>query len=200
MLRNFGAGMFILLLIAIIVLVIILVIRITQKEKVKQLGIAIGICGCFAVLMLVIVAIPTTVYKVGQDAKSGDWNIKVTSSKEGTKIRGNAISNPINTTQKFIMVQLEMTNIDSKQQQYSEDDFTLFNAKDKKEYSISNDATEAIETINANNNLLNMNDYTNPNIPKEVALVFEVPKNVDISNSVLEHKASGVNVTKYYIK
>lgn len=143
-------------------------------------------------------------YKFGEEGKSGNWNIKVLDSQEATTIQGGDNYNNKTTQQKFIIIKLQMTDIDSTLHQYSTNEFILRNAKNKKQYSASLEAMEAAnqkETIyNKNSDFFGVYDDISPNTPKQTYVVFEVPKDFNIADGVLVHGTSSADLAGYYIK
>lgn len=132
----------------------------------------------------------TKTYKFGEEGQSGAWNIKVLDSKETNTIdTGDEKSET--TTQKFIVVHIQMTNKESAAVNCSEDEFTLFDSKTKTQYNINSKVTDAANekeiVYNENSDFINVYDKINPNITKQTYFVFEVPNAFEISDGVLEH-------------
>lgn len=143
-------------------------------------------------------------YKFGEEGKSGDWNIKVLGSQDTTTIQAGDSYHNKTSKQKFIIIKLQMTNIDSTLHHYETNKFILENAKDKKQYSASLEAMEAAnqkETVyNKNNKFFGVYDDINPNTPKQTYVVFEVPKDFNIVDGVLVYGSNNSNLAGYYIK
>lgn len=143
-------------------------------------------------------------YKFGEEGKSGNWNIKVLDSQEATTIQGGDNYNNKATKQKFIIIKLQMTDIDSTLHQYATNEFILRNAKNKKQYSASLEAMDAAnqkETIyNKNSDFFGVYDDISPNTPKQTYVVFEVPKDFNVADGVLIHGTSNSDLAGYYIK
>lgn len=143
-------------------------------------------------------------YKFNEEGKSGNWNIKVLDSQETTTIQGGNSSDNKTTEQKFIVVKLQMTDVDSVPHQYSPTEFILGNAKDKKQY---NTAFEAMQTANGKETIYNQNnsffgtyDDINPSTPKQTYIIFEVAKDFNIADGVLIHGTNDSDIAGYYIK
>ena len=142
------------------------------------------------------------IYKVGEEGISGNWSIKVLDAQEGTAIQSGDGSDNKTTQQKFIIIDLQMTNISQAAAQYSDNEFALVNTEDKKQYQINSDASlnaNQAETIyKKNSNFFLGIDSLNPGVPKQTYLVFEVPQNFNLQNGVLAHvsnnKAVGFNL------
>lgn len=145
-----------------------------------------------------------TNYKFGEEGKSGSWNIKVLDAQEATTIQAGNSSDNKTTQQKFIVLKLQMTDIDNTPHQYSGNDFMLGNAKDKKQYQVAIEAMQAAngkETIyNQNSNFFGVYDDINPSTPKQTYIIFEVPKDFNVSDGVLVHGTSDADMAGYNIK
>lgn len=143
-------------------------------------------------------------YKLGEEGKSGYWNIKILDTQETTTIQAGDSSGNKTTQQKFIVIKLQMNDIDTVPHQYSTNEFILANTKDKKQYNISLDALQAAnqkETIyNQNGEFFGVYDDINPNIPKQTYVVFEVPKDFNLADGILIHGTSESDIAGYYIK
>lgn len=204
--QDFASGIFGILFIIVIILIILLVIRIKQKKTIKFLGIIIAVCICIEAPLLGLSQRPVVVYSYGQEAKSGDWSLKLVDTIESTKtsdINSNIMSEmPIGQT--YVIVQLQMTNVSSGQAEYSDGDFTLVNKKDNKTYEASRNAMEVTkiqETINTPDaNFLGMNESINPGIVRQGIVVFYVPTGFNIADGILVHKDNNISTTEYYIK
>lgn len=144
------------------------------------------------------------VYKAGEEGASGNWNIKVLEANETDTVQGGDSSDNKTTKEKFIVLKLQMNNISKNPAQYSEREFKLENTKDKTQY---NTAFEAMQTANSkekiyneNNNFIGAYDDTNPNTPKQTYIIFEVPKNTNVSDCILMNKNGTGDTTKFNLK
>jgi len=144
------------------------------------------------------------IYKLGEEGTSGNWKIKILDTQEATTIQSGDGSDNKTTQQKFIVLKLQMTNISQAAVQYSDNEFTLINSKDKKQYQLNGDASltaTQVETIyKSNSNFFLAVDSINPNTPKETYVVFEVPKDFNVANGILVHEGNDEKVVGYNIK
>lgn len=143
------------------------------------------------------------IYKLGEEGQSGSWKIKVLDVKETNTIQSGDGSENKTTQQKFIVLNLQMTNVSQAATQYEDNEFVLGNTKSKKQYQVDGDAsliaTEVETNYKNNSNFFLAIDNLNPDTPKDTYLVFEVPKDFDVADGVLIHGDSNKAVG-YYIK
>ncbi|WP_097025431.1 DUF4352 domain-containing protein [Clostridium peptidivorans] len=146
------------------------------------------------------------IYKLGEEGTSGSWNIKVLEAKETNTIVGGNSSDKVTTKEKFIVIKLQMKNLSKQAAEYSAKEFALGNMKDKTQYNITDVAFEAMgnanskETIyNKNSNFIGVYSDINPNTTKQTYIVFEVPKDMTISDSVLINSNGGSEATGFYL-
>lgn len=144
------------------------------------------------------------IYKMGEEGASGNWNIKVLEVKEANTIQAGNSSDNKTTSEKFIIVKVQMKNISKQPAQYSPNEFALGNIKDKSQY---NSNLDAIMTANQKETIYNRNGefisiYTdvNPNTSKKTYIVFEVPKSMNASDAVLINANGNAEATGFYIK
>lgn len=144
------------------------------------------------------------IYKAGEEGKSGNWNVKVLDAQETTTIQGGDSSDNKTTSQKFIIIKLQMTNTSQSPIQYSPKEFELGNLKDKKQYQANMDAGETAnqkETIyNKNSEFTGVYDDVNPNTPKQTYIVFEVPKDFNIADGILINANGNSDAVGYNLK
>lgn len=149
----------------------------------------------------------TKIYKLGEDGITGNWNIKALEVKETDTVEGGNSSHNKTTKDKFIVIKLQMKNVSKQPVQYSPREFMLGNIKDKTQYTINDTAFEAMSSANGKETIFNRNSdfigvYTdvNPNTTKQTYVVFEVPKDMNIPDSVLINANGGAEATGFYIK
>ncbi|MBK5243358.1 DUF4352 domain-containing protein [Clostridium sp.] len=142
--------------------------------------------------------------KIGSEATSGSWNIKILEAKEATVVKGGDSSDNKTTKEKFIVLKLQMKNITTAPVQYAPTEFMLGDIKSKSQY---NTAFEAMQTANSNEIIYKENsefigvyDDANPNMPKQTYIIFEVPKTFNIADGVLINANSGAEAVGYSIK
>lgn len=144
------------------------------------------------------------IYKFGEEGQSGAWAIKVLDTQEATTIQSGDGSDNKTTTQKFIVIHLQMTDKESGSAQYSPDDFLLGNYKTKAQYKMNMEAgstaNEAKSIYAQDGNFFGVYDSINPNLPKQTYVVFEVPKDFNIADGVLMHKGDDNKLIGYYLK
>ncbi|MBU3195643.1 DUF4352 domain-containing protein [Clostridium algidicarnis] len=146
-------------------------------------------------------------YKIGEEGTSGNWNIKVLEVKEANTVQGGSSSDNRTTNEKFIIVKLEMKNTSKQPIQYSSREFMLGNIKDKSQYTINDTAFNAMGSANSNETIYKKNSdfvgvYTdvNPNTTKQTYIVFEVPKDMNISDSVLISANGNAEATGFHLE
>ena len=142
--------------------------------------------------------------KIGSEATSGSWSIKILEAKEATVVKGGDSSDNKTTKEKFIVLKLQMKNITTAPVQYAPTEFMLGDIKSKSQY---NTAFEAIQTANSNeiiykenSEFISVYDEVNPNMPKQTYIIFEVPKTFNIADGVLINANSGAEAVGYSIK
>jgi hypothetical protein len=144
------------------------------------------------------------IYKAGEEGTSGNWNIKLLEVNEATTIQAGNSSDNKTTAQKYIVAKLQMTNISKQPVQYSLNEFILGNMKDKSQYKANLDATgvaNSKETIyNKNDGFIGVYTDVNPNTSKQTYIVFEVPKDMNVTNFVLINANGGAKATGFYLK
>lgn len=147
------------------------------------------------------------VYKIGEEGKVGSWSIKVLEAKETNVVQGGNSSNNKTTKDKFIVIKLQMKNISKQPVQYNAKEFMLGNMKDKAQYTINDVAFEAMGSANSNESIYKRNsDFigvykdVNPNTTKQTYIVFEVPKDMNISDSVLINANNNSEPVGFYLK
>lgn len=144
------------------------------------------------------------VYKLGEEGKSGNWNIKVLDAKEATTIEGGDSSDNKTTSQKFIIVKLQMTDVAQTPQQYSTDNFMLGDIKTKNQYKPNMDAggtANKKETIyNNNNEFFDVYEDINPNTPKQTYIAFEVPKDINIADCIIINSNNNSDAVGFNLK
>ena len=144
------------------------------------------------------------VYKLGEEGKSGNWSIKVLDAKEATTIEGGDSSDNKTTSQKFIIVKLQMTDVAQTPQQYSTDNFMLGNVKTKKQYKPDMDAggtANKKETIyNNNSEFFDVYEDINPNTPKQTYIAFEVPKDINIADCIIMNSNNNSDPVGFNLK
>lgn len=147
------------------------------------------------------------IYKVGEEGASGNWSIKVLEVKETDTVQAGNSSDNITTSQKFVVVKLQMKNISKQPAQYSPKEFALGNTKDKSQYTINDNAFHAMGAANQNETIYNKNgefigvyDDINPNMTKQTYISFEVNKELNISDCVLMNKNGSGEATGFYLK
>ena len=142
-------------------------------------------------------------YKIGEEGASGNLVMKVLGVQETNTIEGGDSSQTKTTTQKYIVVKLQLTNKAQAAIQYSYDDFVLGDSKTKTQYKANTDAGAAAnnkETIyKENNEFVGELDDINPNTPKQTYIVFHVPKDFSLQNAVLINTKNG-KTTGFYLK
>jgi len=142
-------------------------------------------------------------YKIGEEGASGNLVMKVLGVQETNTIEGGDSSQTKTTTQKYIVVKLQLTNKAQAAIQYSYDDFVLGDSKTKTQYKANTDAGAAAnnkETIyKENNEFVGELDDINPNTPKQTYIVFHVPKDFNLQNAVLINTKNG-KTTGFYLK
>ena len=143
------------------------------------------------------------IYKLGEEGASGNLVMKILGVQETNTIEGGDSSQTKTTTQKYIVVKLQLTNKAQAAIQYSYDDFVLGDSKTKTQYKANTDAGAAAnnkETIyKENNEFVGELDDINPNTPKQTYIVFEVPKDFSLQNAVLINTKNG-KTTGIYLK
>lgn len=147
------------------------------------------------------------IYKLGEEGTSGNWSIKVLEVNETNTIQGGNSSDDKTTSEKFIVVKLQMKNISKQPVQYSSKEFMLGSMKDKSQYTINDTAFSAMQSANGketiykqNNNFVGVYDDVNPNTTKQTYIVFEVPKDMNISDCVLMNANGSAKATGFYLK
>lgn len=142
-------------------------------------------------------------YKIGEGGASGNLVMKILGVQETNTVEGGDSSQAKTTTQKYIVVKLQLTNKAQAAIQYSYDDFVLGDSKTKTQYKANTDAGAAAnnkETIyKENNEFVGELDGINPNTPKQTYIVFEVPKDFNLQNAVLINTKNG-KTTGFYLK
>ncbi|KEH84602.1 DUF4352 domain-containing protein [Clostridium novyi] len=146
------------------------------------------------------------VCKKGEESSCGDFNLKILDANETTTVEAGNKSDNKTTNEKFIVCKVSIKNISKQPKQYKSTDFILGNMKDKAQYTINDAAFSAMssangkETIyNKNNNFVGVYKDINPNTTKQTYLIFEVPKDFNISDGVLISGGSG-KTTAFYLK
>lgn len=143
------------------------------------------------------------IYKLGEEGASGNLVMKVLGVQETNTIEGGDSSQTKTTTQKYIVVKLQLTNKAQAAIQYSYDDFVLGDSKTKTQYKANTDAGTTAnnkETIyKENNEFVGELDDINPNTPKQTYIAFEVPKDFNLQNAVLINTKNG-KTTGFYLK
>lgn len=146
------------------------------------------------------------VCKKGEESSCGDFNLKILDANETTTVEAGNKSDNKTTNEKFIVCKVSIKNISKQPKQYKSTDFILGNMKDKAQYTINDAAFSAMssangkETIyNKNNNFVGVYKDINPNTTKQTYLIFEVPKDFNISDGVLISGGSG-ETTAFYLK
>ncbi|KEH90623.1 DUF4352 domain-containing protein [Clostridium botulinum] len=144
--------------------------------------------------------------KKGEESSCGDFNLKILDANETTTVEAGNKSDNKTTNEKFIVCKVSIKNISKQPKQYKSTDFILGNMKDKAQYTINDAAFSAMssangkETIyNKNNNFVGVYKDINPNTTKQTYLIFEVPKDFNISDGVLISGGSG-ETTAFYLK
>jgi hypothetical protein len=144
------------------------------------------------------------VYKAGEEGLSGNWNIKVLDVNETNIIQAGNSSNNKTTKEKFIVLKIQMENISKQPVQYSPDEFKLGSMEDQSQYNVDFDAMMTAnhkETIyNKNSEFIGVYDDVNPNTYKKTYIVFEVPKDMNISDGVLINANGGAEATGFYLQ
>ena len=143
------------------------------------------------------------IYKLGEEGTSGNWSIKVLEATETNIIEaGNSADNKT-TNDKFIVVKLQIKNISKSANKYSSNEFLLGDIKDKSQYKVHFDAMAAAnnkESIyNKNNDFVGVYTDINPNTSKETYIIFEIPKDISLSDCVLINGNNGIEATGFYI-
>lgn len=112
---------------------------------------------------------------LGEVGKTGDYQLKTTSYKEVTEIKG--VGREYKTDNKYVVVDIEIAANDiALQLGYSPMDFILVD-EERKTFNTS-DATNDINVLNSSDNdsYVGIYDSINPGVFKKTQLVFEVPK------------------------
>jgi len=142
--------------------------------------------------------------KVGVEATSGSWSIKVLDAQEATTVQGGNSSDNKTTKQKFIILKLQMKNITQSPMQYAPTEFMLGDIKSNSQYAINLDALQAANSneiiYKENSEFIGVYDDVNPNMPKQTYVIFEVPKDMVITDGVMTNVNSGADTVGYYIK
>ena len=142
-------------------------------------------------------------YKIGEEGASGNLVMKILGVQETNTVEGGDSSQAKTTTQKYIVVKLQLTNKAQAAIQYSYDDFVLGDSKTKTQYKANTDAGAAANNKEAiykeNNEFVGELDDINPNTPKQTYIVFEVPKDFSLQNAVLINTKNG-KTTGFYLK
>lgn len=138
-------------------------------------------------------------YKLGEEGQSGIWSIRVLDVLETDTTQSGDASNNKSTQQKFIVVHLQMINEGTNVADYTTNDLSLKDTKDKTEYGMNDEGGRTVNQakgICANDkNFFGEYDKVSPNIPKETYIVFKVPKSLNISNLILLYQGdTGKNV------
>lgn len=145
-----------------------------------------------------------SIIKIGEEGASGNWSIKVLEVKEVTTIEAGNASDNKTTKDKYIVIKLEMKNLAKSPIEYSPLEFLLGDSKTKNQYEVNTDAMGAAngkETIyKKNGNFVGMYTKVNPGMSKQTYIIFEVPKDVSISEGVLLNTNAGANPVGYYLK
>ncbi|MDQ0149208.1 DUF4352 domain-containing protein [Eubacterium multiforme] len=128
------------------------------------------------------------VVKLNEQSKIGDVGVKVLKVKETKNISNEAGKSKANG--KFIIIELSLKNESKDPIQYDSHDFTLNN--DGKSYEIDDNSFDASGNMNSQQSIYNNNkdfigvyDKFNPGITKKTYLVFDVPKDLDLSKTNL---------------
>ena len=144
--------------------------------------------------------------KKGEESTCGDFNLKILDANETSTVEAGNKSDNKTTNEKFIVCKVSIKNISKQPKQYKSTDFILGNMKDKAQYTINDAAFSAMssangkETIyNKNNNFVGVYKDINPNTTKQTYLIFEVPKDFNISDGVLISGGLG-ETTAFYLK
>ncbi|SHH56458.1 protein of unknown function [Clostridium collagenovorans DSM 3089] len=130
----------------------------------------------------------------GDMKKSGHFDIKVIEATEADVIKSGDGSNDKTTENKFIIVKLEMKNNSKEAVAYETSDFMLKYMKDQKEYKNSEAADIANDrekNTNKDMNYITAGEKIDGETTKNTFVVFEVPKDVTISDSVVMSKNAG---------
>lgn len=135
-----------------------------------------------------------TTYDFGTEGVSGNWSIKVLEAKETNEIIIGGDEKKT-TSEKFVVVKVQMTNKSNKAINWGPEEFKLIDTKNQTQYDPHFDTTQGInskETIfNKNDKVLGIYDNLNPNLSKESYISFEVPKNVVLSDCILGNANDG---------
>ena len=130
---------------------------------------------------------------VGTVQKSGDWDIKVLESKESSEINTGNSGGSIKTTDKFIIVKLELKNMSNAKVEYSYDNFTLLHSN-KSSYESHMDSASKLNSdekiYKKNNSFIGVYDDVNPGTTKNTYISFEVPKDLSIEDFILVNNKS----------
>ena len=142
--------------------------------------------------------------KIGSEATSGSWSIKILEAKEANVVKGGNSSDNKTTKEKFIVLKLQMKNITTAPVQYSPTEFMLGDIKSKSQY---NTAFEAMQTASSkeiiykeNSEFIGVYEDVNPNMKKQTYIIFEVPKTFNIAEGVMINANSGAEAVGYSIK
>lgn len=142
--------------------------------------------------------------KLGSEAISGSWSIKVLESKEATTVKGGNSSDNKTTKEKFIIVKLQMKNITTSPVQYAPTEFMLGDMKSGSQYNVNTDAMGAANgneiIYKENGEFIGIYDDVNPNIPKQTYIIFEVPKAFNSADGVIINTNSNAEAVGYSIK
>lgn len=128
------------------------------------------------------------VVKFSEQSKVGDVKFKILKVKETKNISNEAGKSKANG--KFIIIELQLKNESKDPVQYSSDDFTLNN--DGKSFESDDNSFDASENMNSQETIYNNNkdfigvyDKFNPGLTKKTYLVFDVPKDLNLSKTNL---------------
>ena len=126
---------------------------------------------------------------LGDIAKSSKFDIQIIKSKEKNEIKANEVLYKLDNNHKFIIIKLKVRNSESIPYKINFDDFSLENITYKKLYKIGASDMDTIKFICEGKNHKNFalfNDL-NPAEIKYQYLIFQVPKEENISDLILLH-------------
>lgn len=132
-------------------------------------------------------------------ASTSKWDITIKEVKESKKIEG--CGDAKTTNNKFIAIKLDLVNNGSTPLDYGSTDFKLGHKEKKKYFDIEFDPSGLLNRqeiiYNKNNNFVGVYDKLPPSLPKTTYLVYEVPDDYSIGDTVVCFQD---NDKYYYLK
>jgi|GEM_PF-3187630 len=150
---------------------------------------------------------PKTIYKVGEEGTSGNWNMKVLDVSETNTVQSGDISYKVTTNENFIVVTLQMKNIAGYTTMYTSREFLLRKINSEAVYNINNTSFNAMAAANGkekvyseNSNFIGVNDEVGSGITKKTYIIFEVPKGTSAADYMLINKNDNGVPTGFSLK